>query len=174
MTPNDRARVAPWLQPLDILLDAQVDDGPQAIDLMASAAGRVQGLESAPLFRALMRLHSTHEAFTCRSALNLGRFGALQRQSRAFGERRARTLAHSTLDRTQSVRIDATTATASRGRVFSLPHDAELEEGARSLQKGFWRPLPFRDRRSRCKRRSDAFSGTPRPKARLVRLDCLS
>ena len=55
MTPDDRARVAPWLQPLDILLDAQVSDGPNAIDVLASAVGRVQGLESAPLFRALMR-----------------------------------------------------------------------------------------------------------------------
>ena len=46
VTPDDRARIAPWLQPVDVLLDAQVDDGPNAIDVLASAVARVQGLES--------------------------------------------------------------------------------------------------------------------------------
>lgn len=52
---GDIMRIAAWLQPLDILLDAEARDRPQALDIMAAAIGRSQGLDPAPISRALWR-----------------------------------------------------------------------------------------------------------------------
>lgn len=52
---NDISRIASWLQPQEILLDVEVRDRPHALEVMADAIGRLHGLESAPMFRALWR-----------------------------------------------------------------------------------------------------------------------
>jgi PTS system nitrogen regulatory IIA component len=52
---NDIAQIATWLQPQDILFDADVRDRPHALEVVAAAICRARGLEPAPVFRALWR-----------------------------------------------------------------------------------------------------------------------
>ena len=52
---DDRARIASWLQPQDILLDVDAHDRVQALEVIAATIGRLHGLEQAPILRALSR-----------------------------------------------------------------------------------------------------------------------
>lgn len=54
---NDMTRMATWVQPQDILLDADADvsDRLQALEVVAAVIGRRHGLEPGPIFRALSR-----------------------------------------------------------------------------------------------------------------------
>jgi nitrogen PTS system EIIA component len=52
---NDLTQIAVWLQPQDILLDVDVRDRSHALEVAAAAIGSAQGLDPAPVFRALWR-----------------------------------------------------------------------------------------------------------------------
>lgn len=52
---SDIKQIATWLQPMDIVLDVDVRDRPQAIEIGTSAFCRTQGLDPTPVFRALWR-----------------------------------------------------------------------------------------------------------------------
>ena len=52
---NDTTRIATWLQPQDILLEADVRDRSHALEVAATAIGHAHGLDPAPIFRALWR-----------------------------------------------------------------------------------------------------------------------
>lgn len=49
------AQIATWLQPEDILFDADIRDQPHALEVVAAALCRARGLDPAPVFRALRR-----------------------------------------------------------------------------------------------------------------------
>jgi PTS system nitrogen regulatory IIA component len=52
---NDLMRIAAWLQPQEILLDVDVRDRSHALEVVAAAIGSGQGLDPAPVLRALWR-----------------------------------------------------------------------------------------------------------------------
>jgi len=52
---NDITRIANWLQPQAILLEVDIRDRAHALEVAAAAIGRAQGLDPAPIFRALWR-----------------------------------------------------------------------------------------------------------------------
>jgi PTS system nitrogen regulatory IIA component len=52
---HDIAQIAAWLQPQDILFDADVRDRTHALDLVAATICGARGLDPAPVFRALCR-----------------------------------------------------------------------------------------------------------------------
>jgi len=52
---NDLTRIAAWLQPEEILLDADVRDRSDALEVVAAAIGSAHGLDPGPVFRALAR-----------------------------------------------------------------------------------------------------------------------
>lgn len=57
---GDVARIAAWLQPQDILFDADVRDRAHALDVAAAAiCSGANGLDPAPIFRALWRREQT-------------------------------------------------------------------------------------------------------------------
>ena len=52
---TDIRQIASWLQPRDILLDADVPDRQRALEAAAAVIGTAHGLDPAPVFRALWR-----------------------------------------------------------------------------------------------------------------------
>jgi len=52
---DDVTKIATWLQPQSILLDVDVRDRPHALEIAAATICRAQGLDPAPVFRALWR-----------------------------------------------------------------------------------------------------------------------
>ena len=52
---DDMTRIAAWVQPQDILLGADVSDRRQALEVVAGVVGQRNGLDPAPIFRALWR-----------------------------------------------------------------------------------------------------------------------
>lgn len=56
---NDIAQIASWLQPQDIVFEADVRDRSHALEFAAATICRGRGLDPAPVFRALWRREQT-------------------------------------------------------------------------------------------------------------------
>lgn len=53
--PSDRSTITGWMQPEQIILNAEIADRSQALRFMAAAIGSAHGLDPAPIERALER-----------------------------------------------------------------------------------------------------------------------